>query len=46
MDSTVTCTLGYPKALDLQTLQDLRGWVTMSSSGPTWNYTQLLPTPP
>lgn len=45
MDGSVTCSLGYPRALDLQTLRDLRGWATMSFSGPTWNYTQAIPTP-
>jgi len=44
--NTVTCSLGYPKTLDLQQLMDLRGWAVVTLSGWTGAASYIVPTPP
>lgn len=41
----VDCSLGYPRQLDLQTINDLKGWLTWSFTGVFGTVTNLIPPP-
>ncbi|MES2596080.1 MAG: hypothetical protein V4662_12125 [Verrucomicrobiota bacterium] len=41
----VSCTLGYPPSLDLTTVSDLQGWITMTYKGFMAERTDLVPPP-
>jgi hypothetical protein len=43
---TVSVQVGLPRQLDLDTIRDLRGWLTMSAGGWPWDFQHILPAPP
>lgn len=44
--NVVKCSLGYPRALDLGTISDLKGWVTVMMHGWLSSRQELVPPPP
>lgn len=44
--NTVSCSLGYPRSLDLQQLMDLRGWAIVTRDGWAGSSSYIVPSPP